>query len=115
MSHAFLGLVVFSCDLIFLLCGAWLPLLGVTSSLSPLPCTHSLFFVFLSLSLSADKRIERNAGLNEGVTDASLQALAQAGCGENLTSLTLSSECLFLLPLFVFFLLFFFCVGLGPL
>ena len=48
--------------------------------------------------------MERNADLEEGVTDGSLQALAAAGCGKNLTSLTLRCECLFLLLSLVFFL-----------
>ena len=34
--------------------------------------------------------------MQEGVTDASLQALAEAGSGKNLTSLHLQCECLFL-------------------
>ena len=33
------------------------------------------------------------AGLDVRVTDSGLRALASAGCGEKLTSLTLSSEC----------------------
>ena len=48
--------------------------------------------------------MERNAALEEGVTDASLQALAAAGCGKNLTSLILRGECRFLLLSLVFFL-----------
>ena len=35
----------------------------------------------------------KRADLEEGVTDSGLRALASAGCGENLTSLTLFSEC----------------------
>ena len=42
--------------------------------------------------------------LKEGVTDGSVQALGEAGCGKNLTSLTLESECLFVLLSLVFFL-----------
>ena len=38
-----------------------------------------------------------DAGLTDGVTDAGLCALAKAGCGENLTSLTLEGEGLCLL------------------
>ena len=38
-----------------------------------------------------------NAGLKEGVTDSGLQALASAGCGSQLTSLTLSREFFFLI------------------
>lgn len=37
----------------------------------------------------------KHAVLNERVTDEGLRALASAGCGENLTALTLSGECLF--------------------
>ena len=33
-----------------------------------------------------------DAGLEKGVTDSGLQALAFAGCGAHLTSLTLESE-----------------------
>ena len=33
-----------------------------------------------------------DAGLEEGVTDSGLQALVSAGCGAQLTSLTLKSE-----------------------
>ena len=35
----------------------------------------------------------KRAGLKEGVTDEGLRALASAGCGENLMSLTLRCEC----------------------
>ena len=38
-----------------------------------------------------------DAGLREGVTDSGLQALASAGCGAQLTSLTLDGELLFVL------------------
>ena len=92
-----------SCGPVFLLCWAWLPLVGVTSSLSPFSCTRSP-------SLSADKRIGRNAALEEGVTDASLQTLVQAGCGENLTLLDLSCQCLFLMSLCFSLSLFFLSV-----
>lgn len=34
-----------------------------------------------------------SAGLEEGVTDDGLRALAAAGCGKNLTSLYLECEC----------------------
>jgi len=111
---------LFFCFFCFLLVDCFSPVLRFALSLclaSPPRCLLFLarslsliFFVFLSLSLSADKRIERNAGLKEGVTDASVQALAEAGCGKNLTSLTLSSEFLFLLFLcFLLVALFFSC------
>ena len=48
---------------------------GAFSPLSPL-----LFFL-------------QRAGLEEGVTDEGLRALASAGCGKKLTSLSLVGEC----------------------
>ena len=108
--------------LFFLLCRVWLyPLSDVASLLSPFPSTRSLPLHALSRlpvslsSHSADKRMERNADLRQGVTDGSLQALAEAGCGKNLTSLTLRGECLFFFCLlFSSCGLVFFCAALGP-
>ena len=37
--------------------------------------------------------LRKRAVLREGVTDEGIRALASAGCGEKLTSLTLESEC----------------------
>ena len=90
------------------------PLLGVASSLSPSLARALSSSCFSLLSLSADKGMERNAALKSGVTDGSLQALAAAGCGKNLTSLHLQCVCLFLLLCLAFFL-FFFCSMLGSL
>ena len=88
---------------------AWRRLLVVPLPLHALSLLLvSLFSSCFSLSLSADKRMERNAALSQGVTDGSLQALAEAGCGKNLTSLTLWGECLFLLLSLAFFRVLFF-------
>lgn len=70
----------------------------------PFPACFALFGFFpfsvvLTLSSSA------LPDLCEGVTDCSFQALAEAGCGKNLTSLSLMCEFF----LFFLLLLFFFC------
>ena len=55
-------------------------LLSVTRALSPLLSSCLLAFC-------------QRADLKEGVTDSGLRALASAGCGEKLTSLTLQCRC----------------------
>ena len=49
--------------------------------------------VCVCVSLFCDSFVKiLDAGLEDGVTDAGLSALASAGCGALLTSLTLSGE-----------------------
>ena len=55
-------------------------LLSVTVALSPLLPSCPLAFA-------------KRADLKEGVTDEGLRALASAGCGKKLTSLSLEGEC----------------------
>ena len=67
----------------------------------------ALYFVFPSRPRTGEivLRENREAGLEASVTDASFQALAEAGCGNNLTSLYLEARVLYASPLLLLCLL----------
>ena len=69
---------------------------GCGTNLTSLVLMGECLRFFLAPPFLCPARAPNRADLREGVSDAGLQALVAAGCGTNLTSLTLLGACLFL-------------------